>query len=86
MCRDTTAKANLISVDVTPAAQSENSAGVRWRKEDCYGYLAHMLQKSGPEGCHNGVASGVGSVKVGGNSTLTGTEFKVSIVPRKGSA
>ncbi|KAF1935395.1 hypothetical protein EJ02DRAFT_507105 [Clathrospora elynae] len=67
--------------DVTPALQPLDSAGVFWTVEDCYGYFARMLQKSGSEGCHNGIGSGTGSVEVGGNSTLAGTVFKVTIVP-----
>ena len=68
-------------VDVTPASQPEDSAGVFWKVEDCYGYFARMLQKEGKEGCHNSVGSGSGNVTVGGDSSLAGTIFKVSIVP-----
>lgn len=70
-------------VDVTPATQPDNSAGVFWKVEDCYGYFARMLEKSGSEGCHNGVGSGIGSAKVGGDSSLADTEFKVTIVTRE---
>ena len=69
-------------VEVTPAVQPENSSGVFWTVSDCYGYFAHMLQKSAPNGCHNGVASSIGSVKVGGDSTLAGTEFKIAVTPK----
>ncbi|KAL1792857.1 hypothetical protein ACET3X_009364 [Alternaria dauci] len=71
-----------IKFDVTPATQPENSAGVFWKVEDCYGYFARMLQNPGSEGCHNGVGSGTGSVKVGGDSSLAGAEFSVTIVAR----
>ncbi|KAI4910857.1 hypothetical protein J4E90_007113 [Alternaria incomplexa] len=70
-----------VRFDVTPASQPEDSAGVFWKVEDCYGYFARMLQKSGKEGCHNDVGSGSGNVTVGGDSSLAGTIFKVSIVP-----
>lgn len=70
-----------VIVDVTPASQPEDSAGVFWKVEDCYGYFARMLQKEGKEGCHNSVGSGSGNVTVGGDSSLAGTVFKVSIVP-----
>ncbi|KAG9185379.1 hypothetical protein G6011_07923 [Alternaria panax] len=71
-----------IKFDVTPATQPDTSAGVFWKVEDCYGYLARMLQNPGSEGCQNGVGSGIGSVKVGGDSSLADAEFKVTIVPR----
>ncbi|KAI4625911.1 hypothetical protein J4E80_003045 [Alternaria sp. BMP 0032] len=70
-----------VRFDVTPASQPEDSAGVFWKVEDCYGYFARMLQKEGKEGCHNSVGSGSGNVTVGGDSSLAGTIFKVSIVP-----
>ncbi|KAI4657550.1 uncharacterized protein J4E78_005937 [Alternaria triticimaculans] len=70
-----------VRFDVTPASQPEDSAGVFWKVEDCYGYFARMLQKEGKEGCHNDVGSGSGNVTVGGDSSLAGTIFKVSIVP-----
>jgi hypothetical protein len=72
------------TVDVTPASQPEDSAGVFWKVEDCYGYFARMLQKSGKEGCHNNVGSGVGNVTVGGDASLAGTIFKISITPKAG--
>jgi hypothetical protein len=69
------------TVEVTPAPQPEDSAGVFWQVRDCYGYFAYLLQNSTSEGgCHNGVASVVGSVRVGGDSTLADTVFKVTIV------
>ncbi|KAH6870388.1 hypothetical protein J4E91_009867 [Alternaria rosae] len=70
-----------VRFDVTPASQPEDSAGVFWKVEDCYGYFARMLQKEGKEGCHNSVGSGSGNVTVGGDSSLAGTVFKVSVVP-----
>ncbi|KAI2482550.1 hypothetical protein Ptr902_04866 [Pyrenophora tritici-repentis] len=71
-----------VQFEVTPAAQPANSPGVFWTVRDCYGYFAHMLQKSTPDGCFNGVAASIGSVKVGGDSTLAGTEFKVAVTPK----
>jgi hypothetical protein len=41
-----------------------------------------MLQESGPEGCHNSVGSIIGGVKVGGDTSLAATEFKVTIVSK----
>lgn len=67
--------------EVTPAPQGEDSAGVFWTVNDCYGYFNRMLQTPPPDGCQNDVGSGVGSITVGGNSTLAGTVFKVTIVP-----
>ncbi|CAN9481626.1 unnamed protein product [Alternaria alternata] len=72
-----------IKFDVAPATQPDNSAGVFWKVEDCYRYFARLLEKSGSEGCHNGVGSGIGSAKVGGDSSLADTEFKVTIVTRE---
>ncbi|KAI4639274.1 hypothetical protein J4E93_009453 [Alternaria ventricosa] len=72
---------HAVRFDVTPASQPEDSAGVFWKVEDCYGYFARMLQKSGKEGCHTDAGSGSGNVTVGGDSSLAGTIFKVSIVP-----
>ncbi|EOA88006.1 uncharacterized protein SETTUDRAFT_168789 [Exserohilum turcica Et28A] len=74
-----------VKFDVTPAAQPKDSPGVFWQVNDCYGYFANLLQKQGPDGCYSAVGSGVGSITVGGDSTLAGTVFKVSIVARTAS-
>jgi hypothetical protein len=70
-------------VTVTPVAQPEDSAGVSWTKQDCYGYFAYMLENEKPKGCHNNKGFGVGNIKVGGDSSLKDTVFEVTIVPEK---
>jgi hypothetical protein len=41
-----------------------------------------MMQNSTSEGgCHNGIASMIGSVNVGGNNGLKDTIFKITIIP-----
>lgn len=70
----------MATVSVTPAAQSKTSAGVFWTAQDCYGYFAYMLEKWEPQGCHNQQGFGIGNITVGGDSSLTGTVFKVEIV------
>lgn len=67
-------------VSVTPAAQPESSPGVFWTAQDCYGYFAHMLQESEPAGCHTSQGFGIGSITVGGDTSLAGTVLKVEIV------
>jgi hypothetical protein len=42
-----------------------------------------MLEKSEPEGCHNSIGFGIGNITVGGESSLKGTVFEVTIVPEK---
>lgn len=68
------------SVSVTPSMQPDTSAGVFWTVQDCYGYFAYMLQKTEPEGCHTQQGFGIGNVTIGGNSSLSGTVFKVEII------
>lgn len=70
----------ICAVSVTPAAQPENSAGVFWTAQDCYGYFAYMLEKWEPEGCHTTRGFGIGNITAGGESSLAGTVFKVEIV------
>jgi hypothetical protein len=41
-----------------------------------------MLNTWEPEGCHGSKGSGIGSMVVGGDSSLKGTVFEVSIVPQ----
>jgi len=41
-----------------------------------------MLDKWEPEGCHNNKGMSVGSLVVGGESSLKGANFKVEIVKR----
>ncbi|KAF2022776.1 hypothetical protein EK21DRAFT_119403 [Setomelanomma holmii] len=66
---------------VTPAPQPKESAGVFWTKQDCYGYFAHMLGTWEPEDCHTDKGFGIGNITVGGESSLKGTVFEVTIVP-----
>lgn len=69
-----------MTVSVTPAPQSEDSVGVFWTVQDCYGYFAYMLEEWMPLGCHREEGSGVGNITVGGEGSLNGTVFEVSIV------
>ncbi|KAJ4991598.1 hypothetical protein SVAN01_02979 [Stagonosporopsis vannaccii] len=69
-----------VKFSVIPAAQPESSPGVFWTAQDCYGYFAHMLQEVEPEGCHTSQGFGIGSITVGGDTSLAGTMFKVEIV------
>lgn len=57
-----------------------NSAGVFWSKSDCTGYFEQILNKKNPIGCYDLKGSGVGSLIVGGTSSLGGTVFDVKIV------
>jgi hypothetical protein len=66
-------------VTVTPP-ENQGPTGVRWRKGDCYGYFEQLLNSGEPQGCHTDGASGVGSITVGGDSSLKGTVFEVEIV------
>lgn len=68
-------------VAVTPAPQPEDSPGVFWTIRDCYGYFAYLLEKWEPEGCHRTEGFGIGGLRVGGESSLSGTVFRISIVP-----
>lgn len=77
---------NLVVVEVTPAAQPEDSAGVFWQREDCYGYFHQILEKSSPDGCHTTVGSGIGTLGVGGTTPLAGAVFNITIVAKEGSA
>jgi hypothetical protein len=66
---------------VTPPTQNETSAAtIFWTKDDCYGYLLQLLQKYEPEGCHRQEGFGIGSLTVGGDSSLAGTVFTTEIV------
>jgi hypothetical protein len=68
-------------VTVTPAEQPNDSAGVSWTREECYGYFAHMLEKQDSEGgCHTDKGFGVGKIVAGGDSVLKNTVFEVTIV------
>ncbi|KAH6621883.1 hypothetical protein C7974DRAFT_456645 [Boeremia exigua] len=69
-----------VKFSVVPAAQPEGSAGVFWTAQDCYESFAYMLQNPAPEGCHTEQGFGVGSITVGGDSSLAGTVFKTEIV------
>ncbi|CAO2650091.1 Nn.00g013830.m01.CDS01 [Neocucurbitaria sp. VM-36] len=60
---------------VSPAAQPAESAGVFWTVADCYGYFAYLLA-----GCHGEAGFGTGRLRVGGESSLNGTVFDISIV------
>ncbi|OAL45519.1 hypothetical protein IQ07DRAFT_591327 [Pyrenochaeta sp. DS3sAY3a] len=66
---------------VTPAVQPAGSAGVFWTIQDCYGYFAVLLEKWEPEGCHRAEGFGTGGLRVGGESSLNGSIFRISIVP-----
>ncbi|KAJ8109516.1 hypothetical protein OPT61_g7403 [Boeremia exigua] len=72
-----------VKFSVTPVAELESSAGVFWTAQDCYGYFAYMLQQSEPAGCHTEQGFGVGSITVGGDSSLAGTVFTVEIIPEE---
>ncbi|KAH7383817.1 hypothetical protein BKA66DRAFT_462846 [Pyrenochaeta sp. MPI-SDFR-AT-0127] len=65
---------------VTPGAQPEDSAGVFWTVQDCYGYFAYLLEEWEPKGCHRQEGFGVGSITVGDAVSLKGTVFEVTIV------
>jgi hypothetical protein len=67
-------------VAVTPATQPENSPGVFWTWEECYGYFEYMLEKWVPEGCHTENGFHIGNITVGGETTLKDTVFDVTIV------
>lgn len=70
---------NAHLVTVTPP-EDQGPTGVRWRKEDCYGYFEQLLNSAEPQGCQTDGAVGVGSITVDGDSSLKGTMFEVEIV------
>ena len=67
-------------VSVNPALEASDVSSVFWTKADCYGYFDELVTKLEPEGCFTDKGAGLGSVKVGGTSTLGGAEFKIEIV------
>ncbi|PSN72368.1 hypothetical protein BS50DRAFT_607698 [Corynespora cassiicola Philippines] len=71
-----------VQFSVTPASQTEGSPGVFWTREECYGYFDQLVSKQEPDGCFNTVGSGVGSLKVGGSTSLKDTVFDIKIVKR----
>lgn len=74
---------DLFLVNVNPAQQPENSAGVFWTRDDCYGYFAYIVSEQEPVGCHNSMGSGIGSLKVGGSASLKDTVFDMKFVERQ---
>ncbi|KAF2475505.1 uncharacterized protein BDR25DRAFT_310863 [Lindgomyces ingoldianus] len=71
-----------VKFSVTPP-KTDPPNQIMWSKYDCYGYFAQIVEPMAPQGCHNSMASGIGSIKVGGGS-LAGTIFNIDIV--KGEA
>lgn len=68
-------------VTVTPAPQPANTAGVFWTIQDCYGYFAHLLEKSEAlGGCHADSGSSTGNLTAGAGDLLAGTKFDISLV------
>ncbi|KAF2737479.1 hypothetical protein EJ04DRAFT_118906 [Polyplosphaeria fusca] len=67
----------------------EQTDPVTWTKNDCEGYLTNMFTKNASDsddtraGCVNDSGSpGVGSVTIGGATTLKGTKIDISFVER----
>ncbi|KAH7130279.1 hypothetical protein B0J11DRAFT_248329 [Dendryphion nanum] len=72
-----------VKFSITPALQQNDATSVFLTRDDCYGYFDQLVSKLEPLGCFvSSKGTGVGSIKVGGTSTLKDTIFKIEIVPR----
>ncbi|KAF2185960.1 hypothetical protein K469DRAFT_631331 [Zopfia rhizophila CBS 207.26] len=70
-----------VQFNVTPPPKIA-STPVMWQYEECKGYFRRIVEKQLPEGCHNSMGSGIGSIKVGGDGSLKDAVFEIKIVKK----